>query len=177
MRFGEPHPSPKRSSPTRLSTSGQTSYKGWLCRPRNVDSYSPVHTPQKSWTLITVAGRTSNLASIFFVSIKSKILEIQLQDNKCLQIREVVQQLDIDMYQRLLPQGEMAFKQTIPFYLLLKLRMFGVLPLLPHTLARCTTWFQEQSSFVTYLGSGVIIFPIGRIFTHSFLRPPYFLNL
>jgi len=29
MRFGEPHPSPERGSPTRLSTSGQTRYKGW----------------------------------------------------------------------------------------------------------------------------------------------------
>ena len=32
MWFGEPHPSPERSSPTRLSTSGQTKYKGWSCR-------------------------------------------------------------------------------------------------------------------------------------------------
>jgi len=31
MWFGEPHPSPE-SSPTRLSTSGQTRYKGWSCK-------------------------------------------------------------------------------------------------------------------------------------------------
>ena len=31
MRFDEPHPSPKRSSPTRLNTMGQTRYKGWPC--------------------------------------------------------------------------------------------------------------------------------------------------
>jgi len=30
MWFGEPHP-PTESSPTRLSTSGQTRYKGWPC--------------------------------------------------------------------------------------------------------------------------------------------------
>jgi hypothetical protein len=66
----------------------------------------------------------------------------------------------------------------LPFiYLLPKLRMSGVLPLLPHTLAGCTTWFQEQCSFVTYLVSSVIMFPIGGIFTHSFLGPNYFPNL
>jgi len=27
MRFGEPHPSPERSSPTRMSMSGHASYK------------------------------------------------------------------------------------------------------------------------------------------------------
>jgi len=27
----QPHPSPERSSPTRLSMSGQPSYKGWPC--------------------------------------------------------------------------------------------------------------------------------------------------
>jgi len=32
MWFGEPHPVRKRESPTRLSTSGQQSYKGWSCR-------------------------------------------------------------------------------------------------------------------------------------------------
>ena len=32
MWFGEPHPFPKRVSPTRLSTSGQQSYEGWSCR-------------------------------------------------------------------------------------------------------------------------------------------------
>ena len=32
MRFGEPHPFPKRGSPTRLSASGQQSYEGWSCR-------------------------------------------------------------------------------------------------------------------------------------------------
>jgi hypothetical protein len=79
------------------------------------------------------------LQILHFFSTKSKTLEIQLQDNKCLQIREVVQQLAIDMHQRFLPQGKMAFKQTTPFYLLPKLRMFGVLPLLPHTLAGCRT--------------------------------------
>ena len=116
MWFREPHLSPERSSPTRLSTSGQPSYIGRWCGLQNVDSYSPVHTPQKSWTLINVAGRTSDLASIFF-STKSKTLAIQLQDKKCLQVREVVQQLAIDMYQRLLPQGKMSFKQMTPFYL------------------------------------------------------------
>jgi hypothetical protein len=34
MRFDEPHPSPKRSSPSRLSTSGQTRYQGWSCNVR-----------------------------------------------------------------------------------------------------------------------------------------------
>ena len=53
----------------------------------------------------------------FFFSTKSKTLAIQLQDKKCLQVREVVQQLAIDMYQRLLPQGKMSFKQMTPFYL------------------------------------------------------------
>ena len=32
MWFGEPHPFPKRSSPNRLSTSGQMKYKGWSCK-------------------------------------------------------------------------------------------------------------------------------------------------
>ena len=32
MWFGEPHPFPERGSPTRLSASGQQSYKGWSCR-------------------------------------------------------------------------------------------------------------------------------------------------
>jgi len=32
MWFSEPHPFPERGSPTRLSTSGQQSYKGWSCR-------------------------------------------------------------------------------------------------------------------------------------------------
>jgi len=31
MLFGEPHPFPERGSPTRLSTSGQQSFKGWSC--------------------------------------------------------------------------------------------------------------------------------------------------
>jgi hypothetical protein len=31
MGFNEPHPSPERSSPTRLSMSGHARYKGWLC--------------------------------------------------------------------------------------------------------------------------------------------------
>ena len=35
MWFGEPHPFPKRGSPTRLSVSGQQSYEGWSCRVRN----------------------------------------------------------------------------------------------------------------------------------------------
>jgi hypothetical protein len=120
-----------------------TSYEGWSCRLQNVDSCSPVHTPQKSWTLIFVCWENFKSCKHFFLSIKSNTLEIQLQDNKCLQIREVVQQLAINMYQGFLLQGQMAFKQTIPFYLLPKLGMFGVLPLLPHTLAGCTIWFQE----------------------------------
>jgi len=32
MWFGEPHASPERISPTRLSMSGQTRYKGWSCK-------------------------------------------------------------------------------------------------------------------------------------------------
>jgi hypothetical protein len=32
MWFDEPRPSPERSSPTRLSTSGQPSLKGWSCK-------------------------------------------------------------------------------------------------------------------------------------------------
>jgi len=32
MLFGQPHPSPERGSPTRLSTWGQPSEKGWSCR-------------------------------------------------------------------------------------------------------------------------------------------------
>jgi hypothetical protein len=42
------------------------------------------------------------------------------------------------MYQRLLPQGRLAIKWMTPFYLLPKLRMYGVLLLLPHTLAGCS---------------------------------------
>ena len=34
MWFGEPHPSPVRGSPTRLSASGQQGYEGWSCRPK-----------------------------------------------------------------------------------------------------------------------------------------------
>jgi len=41
MWFGEPHPSPKRSSLTRLSTSGQTRYKGWSRRTCSTKCWTP----------------------------------------------------------------------------------------------------------------------------------------
>ena len=46
MWFGEAHPFPERGSPTRLSASGQQSYKGWSCRIF-VLTYSMVLSP--SW--------------------------------------------------------------------------------------------------------------------------------
>jgi hypothetical protein len=46
MWFGEPHPFPERGSPTRLSASGQQSYKGWSCRNFTQYRFYPF-VPQK----------------------------------------------------------------------------------------------------------------------------------
>jgi hypothetical protein len=49
-------------------------------------------------------GKLQILQAFFFYKIKNPGNKTG-QDNKCLQIRRIVQQLAIDMYQRLLSQG------------------------------------------------------------------------